>query len=374
VKPHIYISVTNDLVTDQRVDRTAGLLSSAGAVVCLIGRILPGSPDTGIRSYRTKRLRLLVKKGPAFYAAYNTRLFFYLVSRRRISHIVSNDLDTLAACFFASRLRGATLVYDSHEYFTEVPELQGRRFVKSVWTVLEKCIVPRLKFAYTVNDSIARILQTKYGVHFHVVRNVPSLRHESLPYSLPDEARGKKIVIYQGAVNIGRGIEEVIDAVKPLDDVVFVIAGTGDIIAGIRSRIKRDHLEHKVILTGRIKPANLHSLTSQAHLGVSCELNMGLNYFYALPNKLFSYIHAGIPVLTSAFPEMEHIVKTYSVGMTVDDPANTARLTELLKTMLYDEARISAWKSNTLIAARELCWEKEQIKLKNIYSKAGLPF
>ena len=310
----VYISVTNDLVTDQRVHRTADLLNSAGVSVVLVGRKLPWSPETGTRAYRIHRMKLIFTKGFLFYASFNFRLFLYLLTRKTISLIVANDLDTLPACFAAACLRRTRLVYDSHEYFTEVPELEGRRFVKSFWAILERIIVPRLKTSLYGKWSIARIYMAKYGTFFDVVRNVPPLRQESMPYELPQEANGKKIVIYQGAVNIGRGIEQIIEAIKPLKDVVFIVAGTGDISDQIRSLIKAEKLEEKVILTGRISPDNLLSLTSQAHLGVSCELNMGLNYYYALPNKLFSYIHAGIPVLTSAFPEMKKIVESYSRG------------------------------------------------------------
>ncbi len=370
----IYITVTNDLVTDQRVNRTATVLSSGGALVCLIGRKLPGSLATGERPYQTRRLRLLFTKGFLFYACFNFRLLLFLLTRRKTDLIVANDLDTLPACFLASRIRRTQIVYDSHEFFTEVPELQGRRFVRSVWLFLEKIIVPRLALASTVNDSIARIYSEKYGTPFQVIRNVPEIHQPDQPYDLPPQAEGKKIVIYQGAVNTGRGIEQVIRAVAPMDDVVFLVAGTGDIVGEITELIVRGNLSGKVILTGRIRPENLRTLTRAAHLGISCELNAGLNYYYALPNKLFSYLHAGIPVLTSAFPEMKKVVDTWKVGMTIEDPADTTELRRMIGLMLTDEKRRTEWKKNAAIAARELCWENEQIRLQNLYNKAGINF
>ena len=371
---NIYIAVINDLVTDQRVHRTASVLHSAGTKVCLVGRKLPESPDPGERPYQTFRLKLLFKKGFLFYAFFNVRLLLYLLTRKKTDIIVANDLDTLPSCFLASKLRRAKLVYDSHEFFTEVPELEGRGFVKFFWGFIEKLLVPRLKLAYTVNDSIAGIYSEKYGTYFHVVRNIPSMSIAAVSFRLPDEAEGKKIVIYQGAVNKGRGIEQVILAVKSLENVIFIIAGNGDVMSDIRNIVRQENLDRKVLMTGRIKPEELLSLTSQAHLGVSCELNMGLNYYYALPNKLFSYIHAGIPVLTTSFPEMKNIVETYDVGMTIDDPEDTETLRRMIHTMLHDEKMRLVWKKNTVKAAAELSWECEQKRLQNIYNRVGIDF
>ncbi len=368
----VYITVTNDLVTDQRVHRAAGTLTSSGTDVCVVGRLLPGSPGTGSLPYATKRLKLIFRKGFLFYAFFNFRLMLYLVTRKRITHVISNDLDTLPAGFIASRIRGAGLIYDSHELFTGVPELAGRKFVTAFWTRLERWLVPRVDLAYTVNDSIAGFYRKKYGKDFHVIRNVPPLQRVSLPFGLPAEVEDKKIVIYQGAVNVSRGIEEVIAAVKSMEGVVFIIAGAGDIFDDIQDLVRRESLEKKVILTGRIRPEYLHSLTSKAHLGVSCELNAGLNYYYALPNKLFSYIHAGIPVLTSAFPEMEKIVLGRQVGLTVEDPSDTENLSRIIREMLDDEKRQAFWRKNALLATKELCWENEQIKLQMLYNKAGI--
>ncbi len=371
---HIYIAVTNDLVTDQRVHRTALMLHSSGAAVCLLGRKLPGSPVVGERQYRTHRFNLLFRNGFLFYAAYNLRLFLFLLVRRRISLIVANDLDTLAACFLVSKLRQARLVYDSHEYFTEVPELLGRKFVRYFWLTIEKIILPRLELASTVNASIAGIYQEKYGTGFTVIRNVPSLYHHTKLFPLPAETAGKQVVIYQGAVNTGRGIEQVIEAVSQLDNVVFIVAGTGDLFEQINEKVRRENLGQHVIMTGRLEPAYLYSLTAQADLGVSVELNAGLNYYYALPNKLFSYIHAGIPVLVSAFPEMKKIIDEWKVGMTLDNPLDTLKMREMITIMLNDGKQRAVWKKNSVIAARELCWENEQNKFKSLYNRAGITF
>ncbi len=164
------VCVTNDLSTDNRVHRTCTVLRELGWEVLLVGRELPGSLPLQ-RPYATLRMKLWFRKGALFYAEYNLRLFFLLL-RRRADLVVANDLDTLLAAHLATRRTKAELVYDSHEFFTEVPELQGRA-VRRVWLAIERWIFPKLRYVITVNDSIARAYRQRYGNVLSVVRNIP---------------------------------------------------------------------------------------------------------------------------------------------------------------------------------------------------------
>ena len=132
----IIVSVTNDLVSDNRVHKVCTSLESMGNKVLLIGRKFSNSHSVN-RDYKIKRFSLLFNKGPLFYAEYNFRLFFLLLFSRADIYL-ANDLDTLYANYLASKIRGKVLVYDSHEYFTEVPELIGRNFVRNFGLELKK--------------------------------------------------------------------------------------------------------------------------------------------------------------------------------------------------------------------------------------------
>ena len=173
-KKRIIVSVTNDLVSDNRVHKICTSLEKMGFNILLIGRkLLHSSPIE--RTYQIRRMKLLFKKGPCFYAEYNFRLFLVLLFSR-VDIFLSNDLDSLTANFLAARFRKKQLVYDSHEYFTEVPELINRPKVQRIWQWLENKMVPKIKHAYTVCDSIANVYSEKYNVDFKVIRNIPLAR------------------------------------------------------------------------------------------------------------------------------------------------------------------------------------------------------
>ena len=153
VMKHAIVSVINDLVTDQRVNKSCLALQKAGYVVLLVGRKQRKSPPMDERSYATHRMKLLFEKGPLFYAEYNIRLFFFLLFHRA-NLLLSNDLDTVLPNYFISRLKGSKMVFDSHEYFTETPELVNRPKVQRVWKRIEGFVVPKLDEMITVCDSI----------------------------------------------------------------------------------------------------------------------------------------------------------------------------------------------------------------------------
>ena len=152
-------------------------------------------------------MNLLFEKGPLFYAEFNFRLFLRLLfSSAEI--ILSNDLDSLPASYLASKIRRKKLVYDSHEYFTEVPELINRPAIQNTWRRIEKAILPNLKNAYTVCDSIANAYNKQYGTTFQVIRNLPFRNDRiEIPQDKIIQKEGAKIVLYQGALNLGRGLE-----------------------------------------------------------------------------------------------------------------------------------------------------------------------
>jgi len=303
---------------------------------------------------------MLFKKGFFFYAEFNTRLFWMLLFERK-NLLYANDLDTLLSNFLAAKISNTPLVYDSHEYFTEVPELQNRSFVKSFWEKLEAAIFPRLKHVITVNDKLAEIYSEKYDVDVTAIRNVPEIlqadNFEKIEGKVEKGNRESKgVLIYQGALNMGRGIELMIDCMEFLPDVELLIVGGGDISEALKIRVEDRKLGNSIRFLGRLSPKNLKKLTATASLGFSLEEDLGLNYRYALPNKIFDYIHAGIPVIVSDLPIMSKLVLKTGVGEILKE-RNPRALADLVSKVI---SKNESYRKNLDNAARKFSWNQEK--------------
>ena len=362
-KKQIIVSVTNDMVADNRVHKVCTSLEKMGFGVLLVGRKLKNSQPL-TRNYQTHRMRLLFTKGACFYAEYNFRLLLFLLFRKA-DVLLANDLDALAANYLASKIKRTELVYDSHEYFTEVPELIGRPRIKHIWEWLESKMLPNLKHCYTVCHSIATVYNEKYGVPFQVVRNIPTSKNT---VQLKEKENQQKIILYQGAVNIGRGLEQAIKAMHFIEGAQIVIAGDGDIKEQLEELVRTEKLEDKVRFTGRLTIEELAKLTPTADLGLSIEEDLGLNYRFALPNKLFDYIRAGVPVLISDLPEMKAIVEKYDIGA-INNSYDPKDLANAINEALNNSDKRKTWKTNLIQASKELTWENEAEVLKGIFTE-----
>jgi len=361
----VIIAVTNDLTIDQRIHKVALSMIRFGYQPVAVGRKLRSSLAVN-RPYICRRFQLLFNKGPLFYFEYNLRLFLYLLFVKA-EIFLANDLDTLAATYLAGRIRRKKVVYDSHEYFTQVPELVNRPFIRRIWESIEAVIFPRLDSVYTVNDSIASIYNEKYGVPVKVVRNVPmATEAEPIPGRIPEHFTGHPIILYQGAVNIGRGLEEMIRAMVLLPDCRLLIAGDGDSKHALEELVDHLQITNRVHFTGKLPFGQLAWYTRQATLGMSLEQDIGLNYHYSLPNKVFDYLHAGLPIIASDLPEIRRVVDEAKFGLVIDrfDPDY---LSQMVRFMVENPELLQGWKLNAMNASPDFVWESEEEVLKQFF-------
>ena len=362
-----FVSVINDLVTDNRVNKTCMALIECGYDVTLVGRKLSNSLPIPNWTFKTIRLKMIFKKGPLFYFFFNLRLFFVgLINKTDLFY--ANDLDTLAPMFLLSKLKKKPLIYDSHELFCEVPELKASRIKKSIWQKLEGYIIPKLKTCITVNDSIAKIYEAKYNVPFYIIRNISDFDQTFIPksrvqLSLPED---KKIILLQGAgINVDRGAEELIDAMEFVQNAVLYIIGSGDVWENLKQKVLfNKNIQNKVVLINKLPKSELINYTFNADLGLSIDKNTNLNYLYSLPNKIFDYIQAEIPILASRLPEIENIILQYKIGDFIDDH-NPKTIANKLNEMLYSQ-QLSSYKKYLAIAKKEITWKSEKEKLLTI--------
>ncbi len=253
-KKRIVVSVISDLVSDQRVHKVCTFLKNQNADVLLIGRCFENSLPVESRSYETYRLKCYFRKGIFQYAEFNLKLFIQLL-KIKADIFLSNDLDTLLPNFIISKLRRKKLVYDSHEYFTGVPDLREKPIKRKVWQMLERLLLPRIHYAYTVNKSIADLYEKEYGIKMQVILNVPYFsNNSSVSVSSNPFPEGKTILLMQGAgINHERGAEELVQSMSFLPShYLLVFIGSGDVWNNLQNITKDQNLEEKIIFIDNV--------------------------------------------------------------------------------------------------------------------------
>lgn len=314
---------------------------------------------------------MLFERGPLFYAFLNLRLFFFLFVKRA-NLFISNDLDTLPAVWLASSLRKIPCVFDSHEYFTEVPELVDRPRIQKIWKRIERFLVPRISNMLTVNQAIADLFEREYPVSVQVLMNLPPAKKEKreIPVGqLPEGFKNKTLILYQGAVNRGRGLAEIIAAMEFLPQHALLIIGGGDLLPELQDRVANLSYKDQIYFTGRLPMEDLEWYTAQAAIGLSLEQDLGLNYRLALPNKIFDYMKAGLPVLASDHPVMGEMVRSVNFGLLINrfEPEYlAARVLE----MTSDSDRYQLWKAAAQEAFPRFTWESQESVLIRLCAQA----
>ncbi len=358
VLKRIYFTVTNDLSYDQRMHRICDSLVENGYAVTLVGRRLPASLPLTRKKFTQKRIRCWFKRSKWFYAEYNIRLFVFLLFKK-MDAVCAIDLDTILPCLYISRWKKIPRVYDAHELFTELKEVITRPHVQKRWMRIEKKTVPEFKWGYTVSDSIAEEFKRRYGVNYATIRNMPLLRETGTSDA------SSEFILYQGAVNEARGLEYLIPAMQWVNH-KLLICGDGNFMDQVKKMIIESGLQDRIELAGMLPPEQLRAISQKARIGVAFPEKDGLNQYFALPNKFFDYIHAGLPQLTMNYPEYEKINRQFNVAVLIDthDPK---RIAEAINNLLLDDVLLERLKQNCLLARKKLNWQEEEKKLLAFY-------
>ena len=385
----VVFTVSNDLNYDQRMQRICSTLSEAGYDVTLVGRKRQSSDALVEQLYKQVRLNLWFEKGKLFYIELNVRLFYYLLAKP-FDVVCGIDLDTIMPCWFASKLKLKTCVYDAHELFTEVPEVIDRPAVRRTWLWVERFVVKRINFFYTVSESVALEFERRYGLKPAVIRNLPLIKsgnHGGNGGEMQGGARSAdeasvflretsvssvvsafetRTIIYRGAVNTGRGVEQSIEAMQSIVNAKLLIAGDGDILNEAKQLTRKLNLTDKVEFTGYASPSRLNELTQQSWLGLNLLNGESLNYKYSLANKFFDYIQCGVPQITMRFPEYERVNDEYNVAILIDELSPRA-IVDAVNGLVENPELYRELKLNCTKAAADLCWENERMKLLDFY-------
>lgn len=360
VSKGLVICVTNEITYDQRVLKIAHTLYEAYQVkVTIIGRKLAGNDQDQSQKLIFKRLDCFFKSGPAFYLEYNIRLFFFLiVFRKSYNTVCCCDPDTIIGGMSAAKILKKNTFYDAHEWFTEVPELMGKELKKKIWSAVEKFGIKNSQKRYTVGPILASKLAEIYGSSFEVIRNVPKVES-----GIDQHFTKENILLYQGAINQGRGLETLLEASKYLPNFQILLVGDGDVKAQLMAQ-KDDEKLNNVKFVEKQTPEQLKIITQKAKYGYNLLDARSLSYYFSLANKFFDYAALGVVSINSLLPEYEHLIKKYSHALMLKD-LDARDFANLINT-ISEEDRIKMVERGKKMAV-ENSWELESAKLINLY-------
>jgi glycosyltransferase involved in cell wall biosynthesis len=357
----IIFTVTNDLNYDQRMQRICGSLAGAGYEVLLVGRELKRSTALVQKNYQQKRLKCWFSKGKLFYTEINIRLFLFLLFKKA-DCICAIDLDTILPCYYISQFKGIIRVYDAHEFFSQLDEVVSRPAIYRFWHRIESRMLPEFKSGYTVCESLAEEFKKNYNADYKVIRNVPLLKDDN-----GTSATTNKVILYQGAVNKGRGLDQLVLAMKNVNAVLWV-CGDGNFMNEMKAVVQTSDLASKVIFHGMLEPEVLEKKAKEACVAINTFEKTGLNQYLSLSNKFFDYIHAGIPQIAMNYPEYKKLNDRYQVALLIDE-LNPNVISNAINKLLGDKDLHSQLRQNCLLAKKELNWQNEREKLFKFYEE-----
>ncbi|HET9745707.1 MAG TPA: glycosyltransferase, partial [Chitinophagaceae bacterium] len=269
--------------------------------------------------------------------------------------------DTILPCYYISKLKRIKRVYDAHEFFSQLDEVVSRPNIYRFWHRVEKRMIPKFKNGYTVCEGLAEEFRKNYGVNYDVIRNVPVLNEyeEQIP--------SEHVILYQGAINKGRGLNKLVIAMKDVKAPLWV-CGDGNFIDEMRTVVDENGLAEQVVFFGMLAPAELKKKTAQSYIAINPFEKTGLNQYLSLSNKFFDYIHAGVPQITMNYPEYKRINDQYKIAELIDD-LEPSTISRAINKLLHNEALYLQLKQNCVTAKEELNWQKEKSKLINFYQE-----
>lgn len=357
---------------DHRVLKEARSLIRAGHRVTLVAmretdRLPARATEEGIEVRRLRLHRWPFRKG---------RFLEYFVRaaiegwRLDADAYHCHDLDTLLPGFLSSTRRGAPLFYDSHELYSETHFLIGRRREQAIWNFLERHLIRRAAAVITVSESIARELAARYSVSRPaVVRNIPELISPPTPTPFFDDGYDGPLFLCQGYMQPGRGLEDLVRTMQFVPRGRMVLLGNGELREDLQGLVERLDLGDRVFLFPAVPIEELPGYTASATVGLIAYSTESLNFRYALPNKFFEYLMAGVPVVTSNIPEVAALVEEYGVGRVVE-PCDPHTLAKSLNDIVADPAEWKTLGENCRLAVRDLQWAREEEKLLRLYERA----
>jgi len=378
----VLMIVLKDFVNDSRILRECATVHNMGYRVVVYALHSESLPEYEKQdNYELYRFKLTTKKWPKHPFI---QIFKYLECFIRIAWkgtklnpkvVHCHDISALPIGFVISLKLKSKLIYDSHELWSNYNYRKSLvvSAQKQLSNILEKFLMRRSDAVITVSDSIANYLSAFARIKKpFVIRNIPNSNNPNIQdinllkknLHIPKD---KKILLFQGGFASNAGLEDLVAAMElVLPAAVLVFMGGGILNNKLHNLVKRKSLNNKVFFHAYVDNQVLLNYTACASIGISSSSSINLDYRYALPNKLFEYIQAGVPVLVTDLPDMRKIVMEYKIGETYPE-GDPQELACIINRLLENPKQLEIYKKNVKEAAKILNWENEENKLKIIY-------
>ncbi len=291
------------------------------------------------------------------------------MARLHADVVHAHDVNTLPTAWLAAKLSGARLVYDAHEISTS---REGYTSFRKLVAVVEKWLMPRADGTITTTEARAKFFARAYGIARPVVlQNRPRRQAVQQSGRIREELaleRPWPVVVYQGGVQQGRGLERLARIAADVPGAYFVFIGGGRLEASLRDIAAELGLQDRVRFIPTVALAELPSYTASADIGVQPIENTCLNHYTTDSNKLFEYVQAGLPVVASDLPEIRRVVREHDLGLLVP-PGDSAALVAALRELVADADKRRFYAAQSRKAAALLNWESQEHELLALYER-----
>lgn len=356
----VVFTLTGDIRWNSRALKQLRLLSGLGYSVYALGI---ADKSTGIQQGDGITIRTLKRpdgSGPRFFKRVH-ELIKEASGEVRASIYHASDLYTLPAQAAVAKKHRAKLVYDARELYPHVASTSGRPWVRWFWQAMEKRYGRKADLVSTVSASIADRMMSTYRIKRPVVLyNVPEYK-EVKPTTIIRDAlgipAGMRVILHQGNVQKDRGCFVLARAMKKVEGAVLVFLGGGPLKNQLKEVVEQEGLSHKVRFMSRVDPSLLLDYTASADIGVTLLEDTCLNHRFALPNKLFEYFMAGLPVVASDLPEIKRVIEQFNTGLLVD-PSREQHVAEGLQTLVEQAGLRGTLAANTATVFETFNWEE----------------
>jgi len=298
-------------------------------------------------------------------------LFFYLhfalilireLFRTKADIFFAEDLYTLPFVTTIAKLKRAKIYYNSRELYAFLGGLRNRPILQSVVKQIEKFFIRKVDIVLTTGEMDSEFLEKFYGIDDTlVIRNIPLFQ---TPYAKIDFRKmynishDKMILLYQGVLLEGRGVPLIMRAMQKLPQTILIMLGDGEQKSNFQKLADELNISERVKYAGTINQKELINYTAGADVGLSLIENISVSYYHALPNKLFEYIMAGLPVLCSDLPQMKKIVESFQVGESISIEKEE-NIYSTLRRWIENPDLLVSYKKNCERAGKELNWQEE---------------